>query len=88
VSQLGKGFGGHARIPFCLRERRTMASSFRVSPTEIQVGHYLYTFEDPDDADSFLACVEAINVNYCEQKFPCINKRSIDARCEGHIHHN
>jgi hypothetical protein len=65
-----------------------MASFFRVSPTEIQVGHYVYTFEEPDDADGFAECVAAITVRYCERKFPYLTKRSVDARCEGHIHHN
>ena len=60
-----------------------MAVNIRISRTEIQVGHYIYTFEQPDEADSFEACVAAVSAEYCEQKFPCLSKKSVDARGQG-----
>lgn len=60
-----------------------MTATVRLSPTEVQIGHYIYTFAEPDEADGFEACVAAVSVDYCEQKHPCISKSSADARGQG-----
>jgi hypothetical protein len=65
-----------------------MAANIRISPTEIQGGHYIYAFEEPDEADSFELCVAAVSLDYCEQKHPCVSKKSVDARARGQDHHD
>lgn len=60
-----------------------MPTPVRISPTEVQAGRFIYTFEEADEADSFEACVAAINARYCEQKHPFLSKKYIDARGQG-----
>lgn len=60
-----------------------MTVTVRLSPTELQVGHYIYTFEKPDEADGFEACVAAVSVDYCEQTLLGFSKKSVDARAQG-----
>ena len=55
-----------------------MPITVRISFTEVQVGRFIYTFEEPDEADGFQACVAAINARYCEQKHPAASKRLAD----------
>lgn len=52
----------------------------RLSPVEVQAGRLIYTFDEPDEADSFEACVVAISRRYCEQKHPCVTKKTVDRR--------
>lgn len=47
-----------------------MPISFRISELKVQVGRFVYTFEEGDEADSFQACVSAVNASYCERKHP------------------
>jgi hypothetical protein len=60
-----------------------MALSVRISPLEVQVGRFVYAFEEYDEADSFEACVTAINVRYCEAKHPCVAKKAVDEHSKG-----
>lgn len=62
-----------------------MTAAVRLAPTEVRVGHYVYTFEEPDEADGFEACVAAVSVDYCEQKHPSISRKSVDARGQGAV---
>jgi hypothetical protein len=47
-----------------------MPISFRISECEVQVGRFVYTFEEGDEADSFQSCISAVNAGYCERKHP------------------
>ena len=47
-----------------------MPISFRISELKVQVGRFVYAFEEGDEADSFQACVSAVNASYCERKHP------------------
>jgi hypothetical protein len=47
-----------------------MPISFRISELEVQVGRFVYAFEECDEADGFQACVSAVNAGYCERKHP------------------
>jgi hypothetical protein len=47
-----------------------MPISFRISELEVQVGRYVYAFEESDEADGFQSCVSAVNAGYCERKHP------------------
>ena len=60
-----------------------MPIPIRISPTEVQAGRFIYTFEEADEADRFEACITAINVSYCEKKHPCVSKAYVDARGQG-----
>lgn len=51
-----------------------MPMSFRISELEVQVGRFVYAFEESDDADSFQACVSAVNAGYCERRHPYATK--------------
>jgi hypothetical protein len=63
-------------------------ASIRISATEIQVGHFIYTFDEPDDADSFEACVAAVDVSYCEEKHPCVSKKPVSTHPPGRDTHD
>lgn len=47
-----------------------MPISFRLSKLEVQVGRFVYAFEECDEADGFQACVSAVNAGYCERRHP------------------
>ena len=47
-----------------------MPISFRISECEVQVGRFVYAFEEGDEADSFQSCISAVNAGYCERKHP------------------
>jgi hypothetical protein len=65
-----------------------MAFSIRLSELEVQVGRYVYTFEEFDEADGFQACVFAINASYCERKHPCVQKTAVALHSKGQrLHH-
>lgn len=55
-----------------------MPISFRISELEVQVGRFVYAFEECDEADSFQECVSAINATYCERKHPYATKRTVE----------
>jgi hypothetical protein len=48
-----------------------MPISFRVSELK---GHFVYAFEEGDEADSFQSCVSTVNARYCERKHPSAAK--------------
>lgn len=60
-----------------------MPITVRISPTEVQVGRFMYTFEEPNEADGFQACVAAVNGSYCERKHPAVSKRIADSSSQG-----
>ena len=45
-----------------------MPMSIRLSELEVQVGRFVYAFEECDEADGFQACVSAVNASYCDRK--------------------
>jgi len=47
-----------------------MPMSIRLSELEVQVGRFVYAFEECDEADGFQACVSVVNASYCERKNP------------------
>jgi hypothetical protein len=47
-----------------------MPISIRLSELEVQVGRFVYAFEECDEADGFQACISAVNAGYCERKHP------------------
>ena len=59
-----------------------MRIPIRISPTEVQAGRFIYKFGEAQEADSFEACITAINVSYCEKKHPCVSKAYVDARAQ------
>lgn len=54
----------------------------RLSALEVQAGRVVYTFDEPDEADAFEACVLAINLAYCEKKHPCVRKKAVYRRAQ------
>jgi hypothetical protein len=58
-------------------------ATIRISPTEVQLGTTIYTFEDADIADDFEACVATVSLKYCEQEHPAVNKRIADSNHQG-----
>jgi hypothetical protein len=50
-------------------------SNIRISPTEVQVGDTIYTFESAGVADDFEACVATVDVSHCESRFLSVDKR-------------
>ena len=63
-----------ANIFSLLFERLPMAN-IRISPTEVQVGEVVYTFESAGIADDFEACVATVDVGHCETKYLAVDKR-------------
>jgi hypothetical protein len=51
-----------------------MPISFRLSELEVQGGRFVYAFEECDEADSFQACVSAVNAGFCEKRLPYATK--------------
>ena len=47
-----------------------MPISVRLSDLEVQVGRFVYAFQECDEADGFQACVSMVNASYCERKNP------------------
>jgi hypothetical protein len=47
-----------------------MPIRFRISELKVQVGRFVYAFEEGDEADSFQSCVSAVNASYCQRKHP------------------
>jgi hypothetical protein len=47
-----------------------MPISLRISELKVQVGRFVYAFEEGDEADSFQSCVSAVNASYCQRKHP------------------
>jgi hypothetical protein len=60
-----------------------MPISFRISELKVQVGRYVYAFEEGDEADGFQACVSAVNAGYCERKHPYAAKISAAEHVDG-----
>ena len=52
-------------------------ANIRISPTEVQVGDIIYTFESAGTADDFEACVATVDVSHCEAKYLTVDKRRV-----------
>lgn len=52
-------------------------ANIRISPTEVQVGDIIYTFESAGIADDFEACVATVDVSHCETKYLSVDKRRV-----------
>jgi hypothetical protein len=65
-----------------------MSICVRLSELEVQVGSFVYTFEEPDEADAFQECEAVMNLHYCEAKHPCVSKRSVGEILRGPTHHS
>lgn len=52
-------------------------ANIRISPTEVQVGDIVYTFESAGVADDFEACVATVDVSHCETKYMAVDKRNV-----------
>jgi hypothetical protein len=50
-------------------------ANVRISPTEVQVGDTIYTFESAGVADDFEACVATVDVRHCEAKYLSVDRR-------------
>ena len=55
-----------------------MSICVRLSALEVQVGSFIYTFEEVDEADSFQECEAVLSLHHCEAKHPCVSKRPVD----------
>jgi hypothetical protein len=52
-------------------------ANVRISPTEVQVGDIIYTFESAGIADDFEACVATVDVSHCETRYLAVDKRRV-----------
>jgi hypothetical protein len=54
-------------------------ATIRVSTLDVQVDDTLYTFDTPENADAFEACVATVDQAYCESTILAVSKRPVSA---------
>lgn len=46
-----------------------MSEAKKISKTAVQVGEFVYIFETEDEADAFLVCLHANEIDVCENMY-------------------
>lgn len=62
--------------------KRLRTASIRISPTQVQANDSVFMFDDDMDVDDFQACINVVDLTYCELEHSVIRK------VPGEVHHS